>query len=133
MSGADRVPLLVVVVGIALNIPGWIWHEFVHSHEGLETLRTQAVFYLATALVLVGAIMALSRGLARPLHTTYAVVLSGALIQGVGWVWDFIAHYQAVDSTVAHAIVYAGSAIIVAAISWRLTMLRRHGGIEARR
>ena len=108
-----RWPLILVLAGLAMHFPGWLWHNMFHAHEGLETLRTQAVFYLATAIVLAGALMGTSRGIEPRQRWSHAAVLIGALIETAGWVWDFAAHYAGHHSEAAHATVYAGAAIAV--------------------
>jgi hypothetical protein len=108
-----RWPLILVLAGLALHFPGWLWHDMFHAHEGLETLRTQAVFYLATAVVFAGAFMGASRSLAPRLRWSYAAVLIGALLETAGWVWDFAAHYAGENSEAAHTTVYVGAAIAV--------------------
>lgn len=109
----SRWPIVLVVVGLALHFPGWLWHDIFHAHEGLATPSTQAVFYVATAIVLAGASFGMVRSTERGLRRSYATVLGGALIETGGWVWDFAAHHAGDGSDAAHATVYVGSAIAV--------------------
>ncbi len=108
-----RWPLFIILVGLALHFPGWLWHNIFHAHEGLETLRTQAVFYIATAVVLAGGIIGLTRGYEPRLRWRYATVLGGAALETGGWIWDFAEHYAGHNSATAHATVYVGAAIAV--------------------
>jgi hypothetical protein len=109
-----RWPLALMVLGLALHFPGALWHDLHHSHEGLETLVTQAGFYIAAAFVLAGALLgfAWSRGSAR-MRLAYGVAVVGALVATGGWVWDFAAHFSGGHSAMAHALTYLGPVIAI--------------------
>ena len=117
--------MVIVFAGLGLHVVGWLWHDIFHGHEGLETLRTQAVFYVATVVVLAGAVIGLARATSGTLRAGYAVVLAAALVETIGWIWDFAAHYGGRDSAAAHGLVYAASAIaVLVAIVMVITVIR---------